>query len=397
MTNVAVLAVSVLVAAVLLHPRVATSVGWRAIVTPLASIIGSGFLVIGPILDASFGYYAPVAMALLCILAYAFGTAIRFNILRMDKDTQRSRLEDMLELVASWVLVLAYAISVAYYLNLLGAFSLSLTPYDDPLAARLVTTGALLVIAYTGWTRGFTALEGMEKLAVTLKLAIIAGLLCGLAIYFGATAARGALVFNPPQVTDWAGLTLVFGLIVTVQGFETSRYLGRQYDAHTRIQSMKRAQWIATAIYMVYILLLSFLFASGTIPLSETAIIPLMKVAAPILPVLLVGAALAAQFSAAVADTAGSGGLVAELTRGRVSTRAGYTVLAVIGVVLTWSANVFEIITIASRAFAAYYAIQAANAAAGSLASGHRTAAIAFSCLAALGLLVVVTGASVSV
>jgi hypothetical protein len=30
-------------------------------------------------------------------------------------------------------------------------------------------------------------------------------------------------------------VTLAFGLIVTVQGFETSRYLGSTYDAATRI------------------------------------------------------------------------------------------------------------------------------------------------------------------
>jgi len=205
------------------------------------------------------------------------------------------------------------------------------------------------------------------------------------------------LVLNPQNVTGWAGLALIFGLIVTVQGFETSRYLGAEYDAQTRITSMKRAQWIAAAIYMIYIVLLSYVFVAGTIPFSETAIIPLMKIVAPILPMLLVGAALAAQFSAAVADTAGSGGLLSELTRNRVSPRMGYTVLAAIGLVLTWTANVFEIITIASRAFAAYYAIQACIAAAGSWYQGRRRAALGYGSLATLGFLIVVAGTSIAV
>ena len=59
--------------------------------------------------------------------------------------------------------------------------------------------------------------------------------------------------------------------------------------------------------------------------LSETAIIDMMHLVAPILPGLLVAAALAAQFSAAVADTSGSGGLFEELTQGRISTRAADT------------------------------------------------------------------------
>ena len=92
---------------------------------------------------------------------------------------------------------------------------------------------------------------------------------------------------------------------------------------------------------MIYIGLLAFLFPPKTVPLNETAIIDMMGIVAPILPVLLVAAALSAQFSAAVADTNGSGGLIAELSRGRISPRVGYTLLVGIGLLLTWTANVF--------------------------------------------------------
>lgn len=396
MTDIAVILAGLVVTALLFHPRVSKSISWRAIVTPLASIIGSGFLVIGPILETSFGYLAPVAMALLCAIAYVFGAAIRNNILRLEQNPARSQAEDRLEFAGSWTLVLAYSISVAYYVNLLGAFAVSLTPYDNSDAARLITTAALLLIAYIGWTRGFEALERMEKFAVALKLAIIAGLLVGLAVYFADTAAANKLVLNPQKATGWSGLALIFGLIVTVQGFETSRYLGADYTAQTRITSMKRAQWIATVIYMIYIVLLSYVFVAGTIPFSETALIPLMKIVAPILPVLLVAAALAAQFSAAVADTAGSGGLLSELTRKRVSPRMGYVLLAAVGLVLTWTANVFEIIVIASRAFAAYYTVQGCIAAVGSLYQRRFWASLAYGILTLLGIVIVVAGTSVA-
>jgi amino acid transporter len=182
--------------------------------------------VIGPILDVSFGKLAPLVMAGLCLTAYLFGGAIRFNIARLGSGEGRSSLEDRVEVVASWSLAFAYVISVAYYLNLLGAFAVSMTSLDDSTYARIVTTGMFIVILSVGWTRGFGALEKLEQVSVGLKLAIIAGLLVGLAWFFGKEAAQNELVFAPPSLSGWAALTLMFGLLVTVQGFETSRYLG---------------------------------------------------------------------------------------------------------------------------------------------------------------------------
>ncbi|GAF68955.1 unnamed protein product, partial [marine sediment metagenome] len=48
--------------------------------TPLASIFGSGFLVIVPILAGAVGAYSVVAMVAVCALAIAVGSVIRFNI-----------------------------------------------------------------------------------------------------------------------------------------------------------------------------------------------------------------------------------------------------------------------------------------------------------------------------
>ena len=51
-----------------------------ATTTPLASIFGSGFLIIVPILCGAVGKYAVFAMAGVCALAYGVGYAIRYNI-----------------------------------------------------------------------------------------------------------------------------------------------------------------------------------------------------------------------------------------------------------------------------------------------------------------------------
>ncbi|MBU2606729.1 MAG: APC family permease [Alphaproteobacteria bacterium] len=375
-------------------PRVAGIKTWRATMTPLASIIGSGFLVLGPILDSSYGKYAPLAMLALCIGAYLFGTAIRHNIhMRGDQDTDPGRLVARLEMAGSWVLAVAYVISVAYYLNLFGAFGVSLTPWDDSLHARLLTSAVFALILVVGWLRGFSALERMEQVSVSVKLAIILGLLVGLAIFFGKEASADKLVLLAPKATGWAGIALGFGLIVTVQGFETSRYLGSTYDAQTRIRSMRIAQLLSSAIYMMYIALVAYVFQGNELHLEETAIIDMMRVVAPVLPFLLVAAALTAQFSAAIADTSGSGGLVAELTGGRVTERQAYAMLVGVGLAFTWTIDLFEIISYASRAFAIYYAIQSAIAAVSAHRAGGQWRKVSlFTVLTVLGLLIAAFG-----
>ncbi len=389
--NIAILVAASLGLAALMWPRLRNRAGWRAMATPLASIIGSGFLVLGPILNDSYGASAPLVMAALCLVAYLFGAAIRSNIATLEHRQTRTWFQAGLEDLGSAVLAFAYVISVAYYLNLFGAFAVGLTPFDTPAFARMVTSLALGTILVVGWTRGFAALERMEKFSVSLKLAIILGLLVGLCLFLGGRIAANAVVISAANLSGWPAVTLAFGLIVTVQGFETSRYLGQDYPAGLRIRSMRWAQWASSAIYIVYVCLLVYSLAPDPLNLSETAIIGLMGQVASSLPYLLVAAALAAQFSAAVADTAGAGGLVAEVTGGRITTRLAYALLVTSGLVLTWTFDVFTIIAYASRAFAAYYAIECAIAAQAQWGRS-RAMALGFGALAVLAVAITVFG-----
>ncbi len=394
-TNILIILATFVIGVVLFIPKVANNNFWRATITPLASIIGSGFLILGPILNQAYGGFAPFVMGGLCVVAYLFGAAIRANI-RHHTGPQNSRAIIALETSSSWVLAFAYVISVAYYLNLFGAFGVRLTPFNGEVNARLLTSGIFVLILAVGWTKGFSALERMEQVSVGLKLSIIAGLLVGLAIFTGTQAVEEKLLFNPAVENGWAALTLAFGLIVTIQGFETSRYLGDEYDAKTRIGSMRFAQIISSVIYVTYIALISYVFEAGEFGLSETAIIDMMGVVAPVLPALLVVAALSAQFSAAIADTEGSGGLVSELTRGRVKVKFAYAILVAAGLALTWTMDIFVIITYASRAFALYYALQAVIAAIFAWRADKSAAkAGAYGLLAVLGFAIAVFGTPV--
>ncbi len=394
--DIAIIAAVTLAALVLWSRPLHRSTTWQAMVTPLASIIGSGFLVLGPILDSAYGKYAPLIMAALCIVSFGYGMAIRYNMTFISASGRHEQaLLNSLETVSSWALGFAYIISVAYYLNLFGAFGVSLTSVDDRAHAQLLTSAIFILILFVGWTRGFRSLERMEYIAVSIKLAVIAGLLMGLTFYFYKQASETDLILNPVKQTGWSAVTMAFGLIVTVQGFETSRYLLKNYDVKTCIRSMRWAQFLSAAIYMLYILLLAYVFEPGELKLTETAIVDMMAIVAPILPGMLVAAALAAQFSAAVADTSGAGGLFNELTADRMSPRMAYALLTAIGLVLTWTADVFDIISYASRAFAAYYAIQAAIAALTAWRAGSLPRCALFSGLAVLGILIVVFGQAV--
>jgi hypothetical protein len=360
LVNMIVVTPILLTALLLFHPRVIRSRSWRATVTPLASIIGSGFLVLAPILVRDFGHWAVLVMAGLCLTTYAIGAAIRWNILVLDGSfglLPLNRWEVGLERLSSLALSFAYVISVCYYMNLYGAFSVSLTRFSDVFYGKLVTTVTLVVIAIIGWLRGLKGLERAEEISVGIKLAIIAGLLAGMVHYALGLLSGGTVVHNNVQV-GWGSLRVAFGLLITVQGFETSRYLEEEHDAATRIKTMRYAQWISAAIYILFIGLASVSFSAAFISPRETAVIQMTRQIAALLPVLLVIAALAAQFSAAVADTNGGGGLMQEMSKERISSRTSYVILVAASIALTWMANIYEIISYASRAFAIYYGLQ---------------------------------------
>ena len=70
MLNAVIIIVALLVGAYLaFSKRLAASSSWKATVTPLASIMGSGFLVSAPLLGGIVGNLAVICMAMLLVLA----------------------------------------------------------------------------------------------------------------------------------------------------------------------------------------------------------------------------------------------------------------------------------------------------------------------------------------
>ncbi len=398
--NIIVFVVLAAALALLFSPRLTASPVWRATVTPLASIIGSGFLVSFPLLTHDLGSYSVIAMAGLVGFAYLLGGAIRFNILHGEPLFAEGgrRWLGSIERLSHLALAVAYFISVTYYLTLLSAFLLKGLGAPHPLAAKALTSAILVGIGAQGLLRGLHGLESIEEYAVGLKLAIIAAALAALAWFNIDMAAEGTWhVVEQTKPFDWQSFRVVLGLLVVVQGFETSRFLAGAYPPELRVRTMRYAQWLSGAIYMAFFLLaMAAVEDPKALNGDATGIIAVIEPAASSLVYLIVIGAVFAQLSAAVADAIGAGGLIEQVSGQRIDHRHAYPVIALIGIALTWTLDVFAVITLASRAFALFYLLQCLVAAGVALRSPdvrrRRLHAAGFLTLAAMALAVVLFG-----
>ena len=330
--------------------------------TPLASIFGSGFLVIVPILAGVVGIYSVAAMAVVCALAYAVGSVIRYNIknaepMLANKPPERTL---SLERLSDIALVIAYVISVCLYLHILSSFVLGSLHLDSELNLNLLTSGVIIAIMVIGLTRGLGVLGALEKWALYVTLVIIVLLILGFAHYdwnaWRSTA--GITLFKATTHTPWEMITIVAGTLIVVQGFETTRYLGRQFEADVRIKASRWSQIISTIVYLVFIAVAMPIIHALNGQYDDNSLIKLAGVASALLVAPLVIAAALSQFSAAVADTVAATGNMEGLTHQQMKARWGTVFVGVGALALTWSANTLEIVAIASRAFAFYYMLQ---------------------------------------
>ncbi len=76
-------AISVAIALILPRPAVRDARFWQA-TPPLASIIGSGFLVVAPLLAGIAGTLSVAAISAIVLLSLWLGSALRFNIRHCD-------------------------------------------------------------------------------------------------------------------------------------------------------------------------------------------------------------------------------------------------------------------------------------------------------------------------
>nr|MDJ0873159.1 hypothetical protein [Gammaproteobacteria bacterium] len=196
--------------------------------------------------------------------------------------------------------------------------------------------------------------------AMSLQLSIVVALLVGVFVYdFNFIRSDQSLVLDV-QERDWVTKAFILGgVLLVVQGFETSRFLGEKYSAEMRVRTMRNAQLISGALYIVSVIVLLPVVQHLDLAHVQIAeIVAATGLVAAVLPLMLIVAAIMSQFSAAVADTVGAGSLASESSKGKLSTNKGYLVVSFLAIVLIWAANLLEIISVASRAFATYYMMQ---------------------------------------
>lgn len=350
------------VTALLVFGRFTKTDGWRATVTPLASIIGSGFLICGPFLAKEFGGAALPAMAALLLLAYAVGAVVRFNIIHVEGHAVTATFHDPIAWFAratQAVLAMAYAVSVAYYLKLLAEFTLK--PLAVPvrwhtLAANGFVTAIILVFVAMAFSGGLRRVEHLAHGSVSIKIGAIVGLLAGLAGWWIVHA--GSAPALPPVRLSAYSIPTLLGLLITVQGFETSRYLGAEYSQALRIRTMRHAQWISSVIYLTFLALLTPFLGRAAGAQGVAGILDIMAMVATPMTAFVLVAAVASQLSAAVADSIGSGGLISELSRRRITVPVAFTVAAALAVAVVWLTDPLQVVALSSRAFALFYACQ---------------------------------------
>lgn len=350
----------------------------NATITPLASIFGSGFLVIVPILAGAMGSYSVVAMAGVCALAYAIGSVIRYNIVHAEPILagKSSEVTLSLERGSDFALVAAYVISVCLYLHILSSFVLGSLNMDTELNENILTTGIVGVIMLIGLTKGLDALGILEKWALYITLLVIVLLIAGFANYDWAAwkSASGISLFKASPHTPWEMLTIVAGTLIVVQGFETPRYLGDDFEAGVRVKASRLSQIISTCVYLVFVAVAMPLVHTLNGHYDDNSLIKLAGVATSLLIAPLVIAAALSQFSAAVADTIAAIGNMEEITHNQLKSKWGTVLVGSGAIVLAWEASTLEIVAIASRAFAFYYMLQCLVAITVSKSVGRRIA-----------------------
>ncbi len=333
-----------------------------AMSTPLASIFGSGFLVVVPILASAVGPYAVPAMVVVALVAFLVGSIVRHNILCAEPVLAKggNSLTVMVERLSDFALVAAYVVSVCLYIHILSAFVLASFELDTAFNKSLLTTLVIGVITIIGLLGGLKPLEKLERWALYVTIVILAALLLLFGIHdAGQWQASGQFTLpEMPARSAWEIATIVAGTLIVVQGFETTRYLGEHFDVATRIRASRWSQYFSLGVYVLFVAL-----AQPIVPVLEgkyddNSLITLAATASFLLPIPLIIAASMSQFSAAVADTLAAAANMKEASKQRIDTRWGYLLVGATAMALAWSGSTFEIIALASRAFAFYYLLQ---------------------------------------
>lgn len=335
-----------------------------ATVTPLASILGSGLLIIVPVLERTLGALAVLGAITVSAVAWWAGAAIRHCVRvvePLDESGELDKFTGRLGWLGDAVIVIAYVISVALYLRIMAVYLVDyVVDGGPPIAQRAIACAAVVLIVVIGIVRGFAGLDKLDRVTLGAVLVLTTVLGATLLLHDGRQLLGDSGLAFPPLPTTGIVQTLLVlgGIVITVQGFETVRYLGGEFNAETRVWASRLAQGIAASIYIGFVAVATPVMGLGTDAGADETLLNITSRVAPFLALPLVVSAVLSQFSAAVADTAAADGDLRRLSS-RMHGPRPFLFSGIAAIVLAATVDTYVIVAIASRAFAAYYAIQA--------------------------------------
>ncbi len=333
------------------------------LITPLASIFGSGFLIIIPILASVAGEFSFLAMMIVCFLAYLIGHVIRYNIKNVEPlidNGKANKNTKTFELLSDILLIPAYIISIVLYLKILASFVLKAFNVDTPINENILVSLILVIILLFSIFKGLKSLNFLEKYALLLTLIIIVLLFIGFLSYDIKQFSHGYTWPVVKNISLIEKIKIIAGTLIVVQGFETTRYLSYEYDAKTRIKACKNAQIFSTIIYVLLIFVATPITHILNLqkPVANNELILLVQFAVPLLLIPLILAAILSQFSAAIADALGASGNINEIFEKKISVKKASIIVILFATLLTWLVSSGAVVALASKAFAAYYFFQ---------------------------------------
>jgi hypothetical protein len=351
----------VAVARLLYRPEVQESGTYKATVVPLAGIMDVGFIVFSPVIILLFGYDATWAMLGLCTLGILTGFAISYNINNYEPLIGKPDPLHRWNSVALWALIAASVVNEAYRAVLL--MTLVFLPLGDLYSPGLVTaTAAVLlgILAIYAFAKGLISLNKFANKSAAFNLSAIAAVVVAFGTFNVQQLVGGDFDwphFNAPD--DAEAFRKLLGLFVLVQGFESSRYIGAYFSADERVRTMRSAQYISSAVYVVFVLFSLVLFAGVMVPHNATAIFEVSEQVSVFLPFLIMAAALGSQLSAIVDDTQTRSEMLVGQLGDRLPRQWTFPLFLVPAILVVLLTDVSSVVALASRVFAAYYLSQA--------------------------------------
>ena len=316
-----------------------------------------------PVLERTFGSLSVLGAIGVCALAWLVGTAVRHCVRVVEPLAEAGTLDTVTRRIdrsADAVIVVAYVISVALYLRIMAQYVVAYaTGGTGQLAERIIACAAVVLIIGIGVLHGFTGLDRLDRVSLLAVLVLTTVLGVTLAVDDGRALLGDGLRLPPVPGLGLGSVLLVLGgIVITVQGFETVRYLGDQFDAETRVWASRIAQLVAASIYVGFVAVATPVMGLGTPAGADNTLLDITGRVAPLLALPLALSAVLSQFSAGIADTVAADGNLRKLS-GWMRGLRPYLASGMAAIILAATVPTYTIVAVASRAFAAYYALQA--------------------------------------